>query len=180
MKLLAVILLVASTNLTTMNIDFGTTTNQTDWYVINDGVMGGLSQSNVSYTTSSLVFAGQVSLENNGGFSSIRSPFDKYDLSDYSAVQIKYKATGYNFAFNLATSRVWYQPVYRVAIDDSNGQWVTKVFKLSHFNEVVVGKKTGAKLAQAKRNDIIRLGFITSEKRAGQFELEVDYIKFIK
>jgi len=46
------------------------------WRIVNDGVMGGLSASRVSRTGDALRFAGEISLRNNGGFASIRRPFD--------------------------------------------------------------------------------------------------------
>jgi hypothetical protein len=42
------------------------------WFVLNDGVMGGVSQSRILASASTaLLFTGNVSLENNGGFASI-------------------------------------------------------------------------------------------------------------
>ncbi len=46
------------------------------WISVDDTVMGGRSDSTVAWRDGALVFAGTVSLENNGGFSSARSPFD--------------------------------------------------------------------------------------------------------
>jgi len=178
MKLLVATFIIFGAALGTMTIDFGSENKETDWYVINDGVMGGLSRSNVSYTADSFVFKGEVSLQNNGGFSSLRSEFSSFDLSNFKTVELRYRATGYNFALNLATSKVWYRPVYRTPIVATDGQWQTKVFNLLDFQEVVVGKATGSSLSSDKLKDIIRLGFITNEKRAGQFLLEVDYIRF--
>ena len=43
---------------------------------INDPVMGGLSDSNVTATADGLTFAGSVSLDNNGGFASARREAD--------------------------------------------------------------------------------------------------------
>ena len=44
------------------------------WGIVNDGVMGGISQSNIYLNeVDNIIFAGNVSLENNGGFASIRS-----------------------------------------------------------------------------------------------------------
>jgi hypothetical protein len=41
--------------------------------VVNDGVMGGLSQGTIEMTQNdSLLFKGNISLQNNGGFSSFR------------------------------------------------------------------------------------------------------------
>ncbi|NVN51980.1 hypothetical protein HLY00_1973 [Mycolicibacterium hippocampi] len=44
------------------------------WSTVNDPVMGGLSTSNVTLGDGGLVFAGDISLENNGGFASARGP----------------------------------------------------------------------------------------------------------
>ncbi|WP_431238206.1 CIA30 family protein [Mycolicibacterium aichiense] len=46
------------------------------WTTVNDPVMGGRSTSNVAYGDGGLVFSGTISLENNGGFASARSPED--------------------------------------------------------------------------------------------------------
>ena len=60
-----------------MTFDFGTKNSAAsrDWRVINDGVMGGLSQGRALLTEESILFEGEISLENNGGFSSLKSPF---------------------------------------------------------------------------------------------------------
>lgn len=46
------------------------------WTTVNDPVMGGLSTSKVAFGDGGLVFTGDVSLQNNGGFASARSPQD--------------------------------------------------------------------------------------------------------
>jgi len=45
-----------------------------DWFVQNDTVMGGVSSSSVEVDGSDMVFSGNVSLDNNGGFASLRGP----------------------------------------------------------------------------------------------------------
>ena len=51
------------------------------WGIVNDGVMGGISQSNIYLNeANNIIFAGNVSLENNGGFASIRRGFDGNQL----------------------------------------------------------------------------------------------------
>lgn len=44
------------------------------WYVQNDTVMGGVSSSSVGVERGELVFSGNLSLDNNGGFASVRGP----------------------------------------------------------------------------------------------------------
>lgn len=46
------------------------------WTTVNDPVMGGQSTSSVTFGGGGLVFSGTISLENNGGFASARSPQD--------------------------------------------------------------------------------------------------------
>src|ERR1700712_3033759 len=46
------------------------------WTPVNDPVMGGASTSTVTFGDGGLVFSGNISLENNGGFASARSPQD--------------------------------------------------------------------------------------------------------
>ena len=55
------------------------------WFIVNDGVMGGLSQGGPSLSGSgTLLFSGEISLENNGGFSSIRTrPANLDDLQGF-------------------------------------------------------------------------------------------------
>ena len=44
------------------------------WQIVNDGVMGGLSKGNVEHTSDNIMhFWGTLSLDNNGGFSTVRS-----------------------------------------------------------------------------------------------------------
>ena len=47
--------------------------NTLPWRSINDGVMGGLSSGGMRLEDGIAVFSGTLSLENNGGFSSVRS-----------------------------------------------------------------------------------------------------------
>lgn len=48
----------------------------TTWTTINDPVMGGQSSSRITFGDGGLVFSGNISLQNNGGFASARSPQD--------------------------------------------------------------------------------------------------------
>jgi len=55
-------------------LDFSSPEVVRTFRVINDGVMGGMSTSRLSPASGTLVFEGEVSLENNGGFASFRGP----------------------------------------------------------------------------------------------------------
>ena len=86
-------------------IDFGSETQEQAWYPLNDGVMGGVSQGRLFQSENTILFTGSISFDNNGGFASIRNQFKRYDMSAYTEVEIRYRATGQNFAFQLEKDR---------------------------------------------------------------------------
>ncbi|MEM6362089.1 MAG: CIA30 family protein [Bacteroidota bacterium] len=159
--------------------DFGSDNGQTSWRAVNDGVMGGLSTGKVTYSETSMTFVGNVSLANNGGFASIRSAYQKRDLSDFSKVKIKYRSEGYDFGFSMNKDRRFWIPNYKQNLKQTNWEWKTVEFDLMDFNEYYIGRPTGAKIDKRLLSQIIQIGLITNEKRAGSFKIEVDYLEFI-
>ena len=60
--------------------DFNKKSDLQDWIIVNDVVMGGRSSSTFKLDEDGLgVFEGNISLENNGGFSSLRRSFSEFD-----------------------------------------------------------------------------------------------------
>ena len=57
-------------------VDLADASTVAGWTTVNDPVMGGLSTSRVTFGDGGLVFSGNISLQNNGGFASARSPQD--------------------------------------------------------------------------------------------------------
>lgn len=160
-------------------IDFGSEEGQTDWRVVNDGVMGGLSTGEVNYSETSMTFSGIVSLENNGGFASIRSAYARRDLSGFAKIKIKYRSEGYDFGLSLSRDRRFWVPNYKQNLPQTDWQWKTVEFDLMDFKEYYIGRPTGAKIDERLLSQIIQIGLITNEKRAGSFKIEVDYLEFI-
>ena len=58
------------------------------WMVVNDGVMGGVSRSTIRRgdDVGTAVFEGTLSLENNGGFASVRTPIEPGVLEGAAAI----------------------------------------------------------------------------------------------
>ncbi|WOI23447.1 CIA30 family protein [Nonlabens ulvanivorans] len=160
-------------------INFGKDGNTMDWVIVNDGVMGGLSQSTAVSYDNYVLFSGTTSLKNNGGFASYRSPYGNYNLKDYKAVEIKFKSTGRTFYFQLDAYRSWWNPNYKHQFSSNNNEWITVQLPLTEFKEYKVGQQTGKKISQSQLDDVLRLGIILLDKKEGPFELQIDYIKFI-
>ncbi|MEM8899583.1 MAG: CIA30 family protein [Bacteroidota bacterium] len=158
--------------------DFGKDKDGGNWYIINDGVMGGLSQGDGVLEANSLRFFGSVSLKNNGGFSSLRAPFQNMDLSKYETVEMRVRGKGQSFGFSMETSRAWYQPNYKVTFRPKAEEWKVLKFPLKEFGMYRIGQPVGKTISEEALANIIRIGFITNDKKEGPFELEIDYIRF--
>ncbi|MGB3464351.1 MAG: CIA30 family protein [Cyclobacteriaceae bacterium] len=161
-----------------MTIDFGENKTGTEWEVISDGVMGGRSKGFTTMKENTLTFEGTVSLANNGGFSSFKSPFKDYDLSAFEVVEIKYRAEGQAFAMTLETDQRWYMPYFKKQFTGKTTEWQTVRIPLSEFQQYRVGSKTGKTLSDENLSQIVRIGITTDSKKESQFVLELDYLRF--
>ena len=162
-------------------IDFGEE-SATDWVVVNDNVMGGVSIGDTYYTESSMVFEGEVSTNNNGGFVSFRSPRGEYDLSNFTQVEISYKSEGHNFSMILADRLMWYLPEFRLEVLPTSSEWTTTTTSLYDFKQYEMtgygDAETGVEMSPEHLSDVIRLELRNSEFADGEFRLEIDYIEF--
>jgi len=159
------------------SIDFGKTKMGSEWRIVNDDVMGGRSTSTGSINDDALYFSGYVSLENNGGFASVRSPYGAYDLSNFSEIVIRHKGTARAFALTFDTYRRWYMPNYKMEFIPSE-TWQETSIPIKSLKESRIGQYTGETISKEKCSEIIQMGIILYDKKEGAFELEVDYIKF--
>lgn len=148
-----------------------------DWYIINDGVMGGLSKGKLKPTKEGVLFYGNVSLANNGGFTSYRSPWQRFKLAPYEKVSIRYRSEGISQAFVMETNQRFYLPNFKISLPATEG-WETKTVALADFKQYRLGYPTGGVFTEEDKDKIIRIGFISDEKRAGDFSFEIVSITF--
>ena len=97
-----------------MFIDFTDAEEILRWMVINDDVMGGISQSRIELSpAATALFSGQLALENNGGFASIRRRSDNYNLNGCTGVILKVKGDGRTYQFRVKTDEQYDGIAYR-------------------------------------------------------------------
>ncbi len=92
-------------------VDLGNPGEVATWTTVNDPVMGGRSTSAVTFGNGGLLFSGTLSLENNGGFASARSPQDP---------DIGRRATG---ATSLRVRAVGDGKTYVLKVGDTEQPW---------------------------------------------------------
>lgn len=179
MKQLLAFLTILPLMTTPLTFDFGTSCdNCDDWFVVLDGVMGGLSKGNVEQTDESIIFRGSISLENNGGFASLRTPYQDYDLSSYKTVTVRYRSTGQDFGLTLNKHRRFWRPQYKTNLPITNGEWETITCNLADFGTYRLGNKIEGNPGAEDLSKVIRLGLISNTKAPTDFEIEVDKIVF--
>ncbi|MEL0645089.1 CIA30 family protein [Olleya sp. Ti.3.14] len=178
-QLIFIVTLFMSTNLG-LTIDFGTEKAGDDWRIVNDGVMGGLSTSKTTILEDSIVFTGEVSLENNGGFASIRTLITAGALNDCKTMTMLFKSnsTDRTFGLSLKNSQQYYIPYYKYTFTPKTTDWDTITINLSDFKHYRISEVIGNTMPIKALDDVYNIALIISDKKAGNFNIEIDYIKF--
>lgn len=164
--------LLSSMALSSTVLDFKP--SEPTWYARNDTVMGGVSNSRVRTDGGVLLFTGQVRLENNGGFSGIRSNPSRFDLSAFSGLNLRVKGDGKRYALQLGTSNV-NGVTYRNEFNTVAGQWTEVTIPFSSLRPTRSGERVSGPLFNPSQ--VVFFGFVIGNNRAERFALEVDWIK---
>lgn len=147
------------------------------WSTVNDGVMGGVSEGRFRITDrDTLEFYGTLSLENNGGFASVRSKPKPLGLAAGESLVARLRGDGRTYTLNLyvPTSRVAFS--YRAKVQTTAGEWIETTVPLNKFYATSFGRKVpNADPVDASK--VNSLGFLLSDKKPGSFKLEVAWVK---
>lgn len=156
-------------------MDFEAKPDAPAWFSVNDGVMGGLSTGLADIKHGSLHFRGILSLENNGGFSSIRTAGD-YDFSDRKKVVMRVKGDGRTYQLRLATdARHKGSAVsYGAEFATENAEWTEVEIPFASLSPSWRGEKLDGPAFDASA--VEEIGILIGDKKAGRFSLEVDWI----
>lgn len=157
-------------------MEFKDQATEPEWIAVNDGVMGGLSKGGPDVKDGSLRFTGNLSLENNGGFSSIRTLDQKYDFSGKTAVVIRLKGDGRTYQLRVATDARFRGSAvsYGAEFATEKGKWIEVKVPLESLSPTWRGMKLkGPNFDSSK---VEELGFLIGDKISGVFEIEVDWI----
>jgi monofunctional biosynthetic peptidoglycan transglycosylase len=148
-----------------------------EWQAVNDGVMGGASEGKFKITDKkTLEFFGTLSLENNGGFASVRTKAKKLGLEKGDILVARIRGDGREYSMNLYLNKPLMAYSYRATVQTKEDEWVEVKLPLDKFEATSFGrvvKDAGA----VKPEEVAALGFLLGDKKAGAFKLEVEWIK---
>ena len=145
------------------------------WQTINDGVMGGLSAGVLMSTDHGLRFQGHLSLENNGGFTSVRRLFSG-ELKDACGVRLRIRGDGHRFQFLVRMNDCPDGRVWRAMIE-TDGSWQDVKLFFKNFVAAFRGKPIPDEAPMNPRG-ITGIGFLISDRQEGRFEIDIAAIEF--
>jgi hypothetical protein len=148
------------------------------WRVTNDGVMGGLSNGRMIFKKDHGIFMGDISLDNNGGFSSVFRAVGGLPES-FDKLIIDTEGDGQAYQLRLVVYINGYRLAYKHDFQTVSNKREKLIFQLSDFKATFRGRiMTNA--PSLKSEDIKEVGFLMTKKAAGKFSLSVFELFFIK
>jgi uncharacterized surface protein with fasciclin (FAS1) repeats len=164
----------APTSASNLEFDSGTK----GWQTVLDGVMGGLSTGRIAAGEGgTLRFTGELSLENNGGFSQIRTAVPEGTFAGTTGLVLRVKGDGRSYQCDIRSSRLrlmagGYQSVFATKA----GEWTEITIPFDQC----VANSFGQRIRNAPPLDpasIESVGITLADKKEGPFAIEVDWIR---
>ncbi len=161
--------------LETVLFDFTDPRSTRQWETIDDVVMGGRSSSSVRIEDGRLIFEGDLSLENDGGFCSTRSRTEGWDLSGFQGLVVTISGDGRKYSLTLQTERGRDAVIYQHPLPVSEGSWETVHAHFADFEPTYHGEVLEDAPA-VEQSHVYSVGFIIADGREGPFRLRVERI----
>ena len=154
--------------------DFNKNSSISNWVVVDDVVMGGRSTGNFKLNKDGNgVFYGNVSLENNGGFSSLRHGFNKLNLEKFKTLVLKIKGDGKNYQFRIKHKSSDYASY--ITSFSSSGEWQEIEIPINSMYPSFRGRKLDE--PNFSHETIEEITFLIANKKNEDFILLIDKIE---
>lgn len=174
MKHLICMILLFSSISPIVIFDFNKNSDIKDWIIVDDVVMGGESSSTFKLNADGFgVFEGSISLDNNGGFSSVRYRFPKTKVKDYASITLKIKADGKKYQFRLKSKSGEYYSY--ISPFSTSGEWQEIEILLKDMYPSFRGRKL--EQPNFPKDYIEEIAFLIGNKKRERFKLLIDKIE---
>ncbi len=147
---------------------------------IDDVVMGGRSWSRLAHDAAAALaaFEGEVSLEDGGGFASVRSEPTPRDLSAFRGLALRVRGDGRRYKLNVRTDAAFDCVTWQAAFRPAPGAWEEVSLPWPAFEPRFRGRPVAAGALDAAR--VVTLGLLVSDRQAGPFRLELAWIAAVR
>ena len=156
-------------------IDFRDPAQALGWTSVNDRVMGGISTSRATATTEGMAFNGLVSLDNNGGFASIRALPCDYGLAGAIALVLRVRGDGKAYKFGIRTEDAYDGVQYQARFATQACEWQDIRLPIIDFQPTFRGRTVQAAVLDPARIRVF--GLLIADRQAGPFRLVVESIQ---
>ena len=138
------------------------------FWVVNDGVMGGVSSSRLCPAPGAMLFEGEVSLASNGGFASFRGPV-RFPAQS-AVLMLTVRGDGRRYQLTLKpvddAGTAQYQAGFVAPLE-----WATLSFQPTDFAASFRGRAVAAPVLSFA--DMRYVGLLIAERQAGKFRIEL-------
>lgn len=174
MQNLFIMILLFFTVNSNLIFDFSKNTNIQDWMIVDDTVMGGESASTFQLNSDGYgVFEGNISLNNNGGFSSVRYRFPKKQIKQFKCILLRVQGDGKQYQFRLKSNSTEYYSY--ILPFQTNGEWQDIEIPLQDLYPSFRGRKLNQ--ANFSKETIEEITFLIGNKKKEHFQILIDKIE---
>ena len=145
--------------------------------IVNDSVMGGVSNSSLMAEGDFNRFSGRVRLENNGGFASVRFLVAE-QLPNSNKVSLRVKGDGKQCQLRFRMGGAWQGVAYSVNFQTMDETWQTFDFYVSDFLPVWRGRIVNNAPKLAIEN-VQQVSVFIADKQVGSFSVLLDSVSFL-
>jgi NADH dehydrogenase [ubiquinone] 1 alpha subcomplex assembly factor 1 len=117
-----------------------------------------------------------VSLENNGGFASLRSPTNDYDFSNCAGFFIKVKGDGKTYSLSFRQKKYFTGYNYNLRFKTEKDQWQIIKLPFNDFKLKYYGREV-SDFNPPDTKEIKQLSILISDRQQGPFKLEIEWVK---
>ena len=139
--------------------------------------MGGVSDGRFRITDAgTLEVFGALSLENNGGFASVRTKPTKLDINAGDTIVVRVKGDGRDYMLNLYTKSRRRAFSYRAPLPTTRDEWTEVRVPLEDFIPTAFGRRVQG-MGPVEPSQINGLGFMLADNKPGNFQMQVEWVK---
>ena len=141
---------------------------------VDDRVMGGVSRSTMrQHDEGHAVFEGTLSLENNGGFASVRAAGLTLDMRGATTLVLRVRGDGRRYKLRLHDDTRFDGVAHQAVFETPAGEWAEIALPIESFVPVWRGRVV-TNAAPLDRGRVTMVGVMVSDAQEGRFSLELD------
>lgn len=176
---LSLFALLAVAGIPPLNLEFDA--GVSGWRTVLDGVMGGRSTGRVTQPEAGVLrFSGELSLENNGGFSQTQTTVPEASLTDAMGIEVRVRGDGRTYQFDVRCADVRVMAgSFQTTFETVQGEWMTIRLPFSQFRLHSFGRLV-ANAPKLTPGRVESIGVTLADNKPGAFQLDIDFVRAIR